>query len=54
MVFSAGILMPWIAVYVFFFRRKTVNPQIAEMMKLRENLTREVSDQLNRARDENP
>jgi len=51
MVFSAGILMPWITIYVFLFRRKIVNPQIAEMMKLRENLTRDVAEQMNKARE---
>ena len=53
MLFSAGILLPWVGIYVFLFRRKRVDPQIAEMMKLRENLTRDVAEQLKKARDDN-
>ena len=53
MLLTGGILIPWVGIYVFLFRRKRVDPQIAEMMKLRENLTRDVAEQLKKARDDN-
>jgi hypothetical protein len=51
MLLTGGILMPWIGIYVFLFRRKRVDPRIAEMMKLRENLTRDVAEQLKATRE---
>jgi beta-lactamase regulating signal transducer with metallopeptidase domain len=52
MVLSAAILMPFVAIYVFVFRRKMVDPQFAEMLKLRDELTRSTAEALKNAKNQ--
>ena len=53
MVLSAAILMPFVAVYVFAFRRKIVDPRYAEMLKLRDELTRSTAEAMKNAKNSN-
>ena len=52
MVLSAAILMPFVAIYVFVFRRKIVDPRYAEMMKLRDELTRSTAEAMLKAKNQ--
>jgi uncharacterized membrane protein len=51
MVLSAAILMPFVAIYVFLFRRKIVDPRYAEMLKLRDELTRSTAEAMINAKN---
>lgn len=51
MVLSAAILMPFVAIYVFIFRKKIVAPHYREMLKLREELSRSTAEAMLKAKD---
>jgi DMSO/TMAO reductase YedYZ heme-binding membrane subunit len=52
MVLSAAILMPFVAIYVFLFRKKIVDPHYAQMLNLREELTRTTAEAMLKARNQ--